>query len=161
MLLTRRIAASALLVLFTAAAAAAQAPAENAEAFAAAVRKGDAAAVKKLLDQGVDVNTKYRYNATALSFACDRGHVEVVKLLLERGADLNAEDTFYHATPLTWAIQPATGRKPEHLEVVRLLLAKGGIPAAQLTNALEAATRTKQDDVVALLKAAGATPKDK
>ena len=161
MVLTRRIAASALLVLFTAVATAAQAPADNAEAFAAAVRKGDAPAVKKLLDEGVDVNTKYRYNATALSFACDRGHVEVVKLLLDRGADLNAEDTFYHATPLTWAIRPATGRKPEHLEVVRLLLAKGGIPADQLSNALEVATRTNQDDVVALLKAAGAKPKDK
>jgi ankyrin repeat protein len=162
MILRRHVAASALLALLTAIAGAAQAPpSDRAEAFAAAVRKGDAPAVKQLLDEGVDVNTKYRYNATALSFACDRGHVDVVKLLLDRGADINAEDTFYHATPLTWAIRPATGRKPEHLEVVRLLLGKGGIPADQLSNALEAATRTNQDDVAALLKAAGAKPKDK
>ena len=84
-----------------------------------------------------------------------------MKQILDRGAEVNAEDTFYHATPLTWANSPATGRKPEHLEVVRLLLAKGGIPADQLSNALEVATRTNQDDVVALLKAAGAKPKDK
>jgi ankyrin repeat protein len=162
MALTRRIAASALLVLFTAVAAAAQAPpADSADAFAAAVRKGDAAAVKKLLDEGVDVNTKYRYNATALSFACDRGHVEVVKLLLDCGADVNAADTFYNATPLTWAIGPAMGRKPQHVEVVRLLLAKGGIHADRLSDALEAAARANQDEVVALLKAAGAKPKDK
>ena len=151
-----------LIIALAAALSLAQAPPlTKAEQLQDAARKGDAPAVKKLLDEGVDVNTKYRYNATALSFACDRGHVEVVKLLLDRGADLNAEDTFYHATPLTWAIRPATGRKPEHLEVVRLLLAKGGIAADQLSNALEAATRTNQDDVVALLKAAGAKPKDK
>jgi hypothetical protein len=52
-------------------------------------------------------------------------------------------------------------RKPSHVEVLRLLLAKGGIPADQLTNALEAATRSKQDEMIALLVAAGAKPKDK
>lgn len=134
---------------------------DKADALSAAARKGDAVAVKVLLDEGVDVNTKFRYNATALSFAADRGHVEVVKLLIARGADVNAKDTFYNATPLTWAIDPAMGRKPEHLEVVRLLLSKGGIPADALTAALEAATRAKQDDTVALLVAAGAKPKQK
>ena len=48
------------------------------EEFFAAARKGDAAAVKALLDAGVDVNAKTRYGATALSYACDKGHVEVV-----------------------------------------------------------------------------------
>ena len=84
---------------------------DKADALSEAARKGDAAAVKKLLDEGVDVNTKFRYNRTALSFAADRGHVEVVKLLLERGADVNAKDTFYNATALTWAISPAMDRK--------------------------------------------------
>jgi ankyrin repeat protein len=158
----RRIGASALLILVAAVAVAAQPqPADKADAFAAAVRKGDVAVVTALLDQGVDVNTKFRYNATALSFASDRGHVEVVKLLLDRGADANAADTFYNATPLTWAVRPAMGRKPQHVEVVRLLLAKGGIRADRLSDALEAATRPNQDEVVALLKAAGAKPKDK
>jgi ankyrin repeat protein len=160
----RRAAASVALVFPVSVASAAQAPtpaSDKADAFAAAVRNGDAAAVKALLDQGVDVNTKFRYNATALSFAADRGHVEVVKLLLDRGADVNAADTFYNATPLTWAVGPAMGRKPQHVEVVRLLLAKGGTPADRLSDALEAATRTNQDEVVALLKAAGAKPKDK
>src|SRR5436190_5835815 len=91
---------------------------EKSEAFADAARKGDAAAVKKLLDDGVDVNTKFRYGATALSYACDRGHVDVVKLLLDRGADVNVKDTFYGATPLSWAVRPAMGRKPQHPEIV-------------------------------------------
>src|SRR5439155_22142961 len=95
------------------------------DAFSEAARRGDAATVKELLDQGVDVDTKFRYNRTALSFAADRGHVEVVKLLIERGADLNAKDTFYNATALTWAVNPAMERKPQHAEVVKLLLQHG------------------------------------
>ena len=77
------------------------------DALATAARQGDVATVKTLLDEGVDVNTKFRYGATALSFAADHGHLEVVKLLLERGADVNVKDTFYNATPLTWASSPA------------------------------------------------------
>jgi ankyrin repeat protein len=107
------------------------------------------------------VDTKFRYNRTALSFAADRGHVDVVKLLVERGADINAKDTFYNATPLTWAVNPAMERKPQHVEVVRLLLAKGDVPADALSNALAAATQSKQEEIIALLKAAGAKPKDK
>src|SRR4030095_6284629 len=89
------------------------------EEFFAAARKGDAAAVKALLDKGVDVNAKTRYGATALSYACDKGHVEVVKLLIERGADVNVKDTFYGEVPLGWALAHA------HAEVVKLLLDKG------------------------------------
>ena len=165
MVQTRRVFVSVVMLLAGALCAIAQTPAstpaDKADALSAAARKGDAAAVKKLLDQGVDVDTKFRYERTALSFAADRGHVEVVKLLLERGADVNAKDTFYNATPLSWTINPAMERKPSHLEVLRLLLAKGGIPADQLTNALEAATQSKQDEMIALLVAAGAKPKDK
>src|SRR5580765_5864015 len=98
----------------------------QADALAEAARKGDAATVAKLLDAGVDVNTKFRYGATALSYACDHGQLDVVKLLLDRGADVNVKDSFYGATPLAWAVRPAMGRKPQHVDVVRLLLAKGG-----------------------------------
>lgn len=135
--------------------------ADKAEALSAAARKGDADAVKRLLDAGVDVNTKFRYDRTALSFAADRGNVEVVALLLERGADINARDTFYKATPLTWAVFPAMERTPHHTEVVRLLLNKGGIPAEDLTTALEAADQAKLTDVIALLEDAGAKRKPK
>ncbi len=98
---------------------------DKSEALAEAARKGDAPAIRKLLDEGVDVNTKFRYGATALSYACDRGHLDVVKLLLDRGADVNVKDTFYSATPLIWAVSPNMGRKPEHPEIVRLLLDHG------------------------------------
>jgi hypothetical protein len=163
-----------------------QGTADKAEALAEAARKGDEAAVKRLLDEGVDVNTKFRYGATALSYACDRGHLDVAKLLMDRGADVNARDTFYNATPLTWAASPAMGRKPQHAEIVRLLLEhgaqgkgqallaavsapdiatakvildSGGIPPAVLSDALDAAKNGKHDDLTTLLERAGAKPR--
>ena len=76
-----------ILLALTAIIALAQAPPPTkAERLQDAARKGDAAAVKQLLDEGVDVNTKFRYNATALFYAADHGHVEVVKVLLDHGA---------------------------------------------------------------------------
>ena len=66
----RLIAIAATAVLFVAAIATAQpAPSDKADALSAAARKGDAAAVKALLDEGVDVNTKYRYGVTVLILA--------------------------------------------------------------------------------------------
>jgi ankyrin repeat protein len=149
-------------VLFAAAAQAQSATSDKADQLSEAARKGDAAAVKKLLDEGVDVNTKFRYNRTALSFAADRGNVDVVKLLIDRGADVNAKDTFYNATALSWAISPAMDRKvPQHDEVVRLLVNSGKLSAEVLSDALAAATRSKQTEMIALLEKAGAKPKEK
>jgi ankyrin repeat protein len=160
-------------------------PASAADALAEAARSGNAAAVAKLLDAGLDVNTQFRYGATALSYACDHGNLAVVKLLLERGADVNVKDTFYGATPLTWASSPALKRKPEHAEIVGLLLKRGatgkdgallsatsegdaamtkvilelgGLPAETMSDALEAAQATKHAEIAAMLEAAGAKP---
>ena len=158
---TRRTTVGALLLLLAATTTTAQQTADKADALSEAARKGDVAAVRKLLDEGVDVNTKFRYNRTALSFAADRGHVDVVKLLLERGADVNVKDTFYSATALTWAIGPAMERKPAHTEVVALLLRHGGIAPDDLSAALDQAARQKLTDVVAMLERAGAKRKEK
>jgi ankyrin repeat protein len=167
----------------TAAKPADAAAAARADALSEAARKGDVAAVTRLLDEGVDVNTKFRYGVTALSYASDRGHVDVVRLLLERGADANTKDTFYGATPLNWASRPAQARKPGHATIVGLLLkhgargqdgalfaaidaddeamtrivvAHGGLSATTLSEALEGATREKKAPIVAVLEGAGA-----
>jgi hypothetical protein len=160
-------------------------PLTKAEQLQEAARKGDAAAVKKLLDEGVDVNTKFRYNATALFYACDHGHLDVVKVLLDRGADMTVKDTFYGFTPLALATGPAQKKKPEHTEIAKLLIQKGapgkdealssaiqsgdaplakviidsgGLAAATLTDALETAKAASKADMVTLLEQAGAKP---
>ena len=173
-----------LLVMVSAVLALAQAPAlTKAEQFQDAARKGDAATVKKLLDEGVDVNTKFRYNATALFYACDHGHLEVVKVLLDHGADMSVKDTFYGFTPLMLATGPAQKKTPAHTEIAKLLIQKGapgkeqalnsaiqsgdaslvkvildsgGIPAANLSDALETAKATQKTELAALLEQAGA-----
>jgi hypothetical protein len=174
-----------LLIALAAALALAQAPPlTKAEQFQDAARKGDAATVKKLLDEGVDVNTKFRYGATALFYACDHGHLEVVKVLLDKGADMTLKDTFYGFTPLALATGPAQKKKPEHSEIAKLLIQKGapgkeqalstavqtgdaalakvildsGMPAASLTDALEGAKAASKAEMVTLLEQAGAKP---
>ena len=144
-----------------------------------AVRKGDAAAVTAVLDKGADVNAKFRYGTTALFKAAERGNAEVTKVLLDRGADVNVKDTFYQATAVSWALQN------DHLDVVRLLLAKGaegaddvlmsGVQESKeeivklaldsgklkpdvLTAALAASMNANATAITDLLKKAGATP---
>jgi ankyrin repeat protein len=160
-------------------------PLTKAEQLQDAARKGDAATVKKLLDEGVDVNTKFRYNATALFYACDHGHLEVVKVLLDHGADMSVKDTFYGFTPLMLATGPAQKKKPEHTEIAKLLIAKGapgkelalnnaiqggdaalakvilasgGIAPNNLSDALEMAKSRNKAEMVTLLEGAGAKP---
>ncbi len=89
-----------------------------------AVQRQEVDTVRKLLDQGVDVNAKTHYGATALFFACDKATVELAKLLLEKGAEVDVTDTFYSATPLTWAIYNMRD-SPAHREIVLLLLDEG------------------------------------
>ena len=158
-------------------------PPTKAEQLQDAARKGDAAAVAKLIDDGVDVNTKFRYNATALFYACDHGHLDVVKVLLDKGADLTIKDTFYGFTPLMLAVSPAQKKRPEHTEIAKLLIAKGapgkdnalsgaiesddvvlvkfmldsgGIPAPKLSEALEVAKSQKKTEMASMLENAGA-----
>jgi hypothetical protein len=165
-----------------------QAPAATkAEQLQDAARKGDAVTVKRLLDEGVDVNTKFRYNATAIFYACDAGNVDVVKVLLDKGADLTLKDTFYGFTPLMLAVSPARTKTPAHNLIAKLLIAKGApgkeialgaaiddddeslakavldsgpLPAAVLTDSLEQARADKKVKTAALLEKAGAKPYD-
>src|SRR5437870_12792516 len=93
--------------------------ADSKEELFGAARKGNVAAVKALLDKGVDVNSKNAYGATALSYAADKGHLEIVKLLLAHKATVNVKDTFYNATPMTWAAYRG------HADVAKALLEAG------------------------------------
>lgn len=146
-----------------------------------AARRGDAAAVTALLDKGADVNAKFRYGATALFKAAERGNTEVVKVLLARGADVSVKDTFYGATAMTWALDHnhddivsallekspqsvdevlLTGARENKIGILRIALSRGGATPTALTSALVAAATSdkKNDEMVELLKKAGAVP---
>jgi ankyrin repeat protein len=148
-----------------------------------AIRQGDVAAVRKLLDGGVSANAKYRYDRSALSFAADRGNLQVVTLLLDRGAAVDAQDTYYKMTPISAAAMKG------HVEILKALLAKatpavqadalfpslrGGKPevvsavlasrsfsARDLSQALAIAEQGGGAEVAAVLKAKGAVPPPK
>ncbi len=149
------------------------------EEFLTAARKGDIEKVKAMLAQGIDVNTRSKYNATALSFACDRGNVELVRLLLEKGADPNATDSFYGATPIVWAAQKgnvqivkmllekgATGKeqvvigsaREGNAEMVKMLLELGNLTDETLGDALKQAKNGKHAAIIEMLEKAGAKP---
>jgi outer membrane protein assembly factor BamB len=143
-----------------------------------AAKKGDAEAIKALLAKGADVNARGPYGVTALALAADKGHLEVVKVLLEHKADVNAKDTFYQATPLSWAISHghaaiikalvqagASGAENAlvsaassgEVAVLKAILEAGKVKEQGLTRAL-AATPADQTAVAELLKKAGAKP---
>jgi hypothetical protein len=148
------------------------------EKFWEAVRRGDAAAVTALLDQGADVNAKFRYGSTALFKAAEKGNLEIVKLLLARGADVAVKDTFYGANAISWALQndhpdvvtvilekdPSdaddvlmTGVREGKPQLIKIALATGKVNADKLTAALVIAGDDKEHpEIKDMLKSAGA-----
>lgn len=54
-----------------------------------AALKGQVDEVRRLLNEGADVNQKIELGFTALILAVMKGHLEVIKVLLEAGADPN------------------------------------------------------------------------
>jgi len=86
-----------------------------------AAKNGNVNAVKKLLNNGANVNqANDNEGKTPLYGASKGGHTEVVKLLLAKGADVNkASVGEFGLTPLHWASQEG------YTEIVKMLLAKG------------------------------------
>ncbi|KAH0459025.1 hypothetical protein IEQ34_011839 [Dendrobium chrysotoxum] len=58
-----------------------------------AARAGDVDRLRCLLDSGVNVNARDRWDSVALYYACLAGHVEAARMLLEAGA-ICSEHTF-------------------------------------------------------------------
>jgi len=112
-----------------------------------ASRWGHEAAVKVLLNAGMD--GKGEYGTKALSQAADYGHLPVVKLLVEKGADVNARDPSGY-TPL------ARAAEANEKDIALFLLDKGadrnGRDNFEMTPLLRAAQRDHADMVKLLIE---------
>ena len=119
-----------------------------------AVRAGDAAAARALVDGGADVAAAAVDGTTALHWAAHRDDVGLARLLIDAGATVEAANR-YGVQPIALA---ATNGSAAMLEV---LLAAGADPNAALPGgetALMTAARAGRADAVRVLLAAGADP---
>jgi hypothetical protein len=122
-----------------------------------AARHGHAALVQAAVAAGADLKLLNRFGSTVLMGPAYRGHVEVVRVLLGTPIDLQ------HVNDLGWTALLETialGQDgPRHQQVVQLLIAAGSDLHARDrdgASALQLAQRRGQDEVVRLLRAAGA-----
>ena len=125
---------------------------ENVRVADAAMR-GDAAAVRALLQQRADVNAAQGDGMTALHWAAERGDAELARVLLESGANPGAGTRIGRHTALHVAA------KGGHAQVVRLLVdAKANVSAETTTGAvpLHFAAASGSGETVAILLSAGA-----
>jgi len=118
----------------------------------AACKVGAMEKIKKLLTDGVKIDTKDKNGCTPLHIAAQKGYVNIVQILLDHSAEINAVNDF-HETPLHDA-----ARKGK-FEVVKLLLAKGVKKEVCNENGetpLHLAAMNNHVDVVEILISAGA-----
>jgi ankyrin repeat protein len=137
------------------AAAAVQAGAADSPVADAAMR-GDASAVRALLQRGADVNAAQGDGMTALHWAAEHGDHDLAAVLLESGANPGAETRIGRHTPLHVAAQGG------HHLVVRTLLqnkaGKAGVNATTTTGAapLHFAAASGSRETVTILLDSGA-----
>ena len=80
-----------------------------------AAERGETLVVRRLLAEGVNVNTRDGRGRTALLAATQRNHVDVARVLINEGADVNAKD-FIQDTP--FLVAGAEGRA----DILKLML---------------------------------------
>jgi ankyrin repeat protein len=117
-----------------------------------AVRRGDQAVVRQLVQAKVDVNATTADGATALHWAVERDNLEAVNTLLTAGANVKTANR-YGVTPLLVAVTNGNAA------IVRRLLEAGADANAaspEGETALMTAARTGRVEPVKLLLAAGA-----
>jgi uncharacterized protein len=117
-----------------------------------AVRSGDHAAVRRLIQQGAKVNASGPDGSTALHWAAESDDIETTRLLLKSGAEAKAANR-YGVTPLQLAAVNGNA------DIMRDLLDAGADPNAVLPEGetvLMSAARTGSTKAIALLLDRGA-----
>jgi hypothetical protein len=119
-----------------------------------AVEKGDLESVKRLIGEGVDVNS-YRNNTTSLILASMNGNLEIVKLLLAvPGIDVNAKTTGLNEYT---ALMLAAGFSK--IDIVRELVKAPGIDINAVSKyGKSAISLTDNEEIKNILKEYGAKP---
>lgn len=131
--------------------------AQDGAALMEAVMYQDVEEVKKLVQNGVDIDYQDDANqTTALMLACNYGLVEIAAYLVEQGADLNLQNKQGHT-----ALIAAAGRSRELVEMLLRSGADVHAKAADGTTALTASvvgvlSKRVSTDVVEILLDAGA-----
>ena len=121
-----------------------------------AAMRGDASAVRALLQRGADVNAAQGDGMTALHWAAEHGDYDLAAVLLESGANPGAETRIGRHTPLHVAAQGG------HHLVVRTLLqnkaGKAGVNTTTTTGAapLHFAAASGSSETVTILLDSGA-----
>ena len=122
-----------------------------------ATGRGQLEAIKLLLDTyHVNVDVRNKNSGTPLHVAASQAQPEAAIILIQHGAtiDARAKD---NATPLHFAA--FKGRKPGHIEVVRILLENHADPNARTDNGatpLSMALSRNNTEVINILRKAGA-----
>jgi ankyrin repeat protein len=133
---------------------AATALAADSAALYRAIRTNDLAALRTMIKDASDANTKDDHGVTALMNTASTGSAEAMKLLLDKGADAKATNQF-GSTALMWSVTD--------IAKVRMLLDHGADVKAvskQGRTALQlAALSDHSAEIVRLLLAKGADPK--
>ena len=93
--------------------------AESGEPLHEAVKRGNIDMVKRLIEEGANVDARDENNDTPLFIAVGHSHKDIAELLILKGANVNAV-TKYGITPLFWA------DVEEHKDVMELLIGEGG-----------------------------------
>ncbi|GAB5402771.1 MAG: ankyrin repeat domain-containing protein [Aureliella sp.] len=116
---------------------------------------GDAATVKRLLDQDASlVGVRDAKNLTPLHVAASRGQSEVAQLLIDYGADVGGgtlgDDSDDVWTPLVFASYRG------HFEVAQVLIENGACVTTEGGNPIHFAAQRKHKDICRLLVSHGA-----
>jgi ankyrin repeat protein len=122
-----------------------------------AAQRGDADAVRALLDAGADLEAEDPWQETALFAATQNGDLQTLQLLLDRGADPNHRNR-RGQTPLMFAVWCEDGRALEMID--RLLRAGADVDAKDEggSTALNDAAGKIDPHLVRILLDAGADP---
>ena len=120
------------------------------------IKRGDIIAMRKLLDAGLDPNSRHRFGSTLLMVAAGYGQTRIAELLIARGAIVNMIDKFGSS-----ALADAT--LEGHCATIRALLEHGATVKVSphgvslLTYALWGRGELKTCRHLGILRSAGAT----